>query len=351
MNSVAFSSEKHAPVLQPAKKQGETYNLALGYLRAFLVVLVLAHHAVLAYHPFAPPAPATLTAQPRWWQAFPVVDSQRWTGFSVLVGFNDVFFMSLLFFLSGLFVLGSLQRKGTGTFLRDRLLKLGLPFIVATAVVAPLAYFPTYLQTGAHGGLSGFWTQWFALGNWPSGPAWFIWLLLVFDCLAAALFVLWPRWAESIGGFISVISRRPITFFSLLIALSASAYIPMALAFNPLRWTAFGPFAFQTSRILHYLLYFLIAVVIGAYGIERGLLAPEGKLARRWPLWVLRALFAFGLASAVTIAAFSHPTSAIWGAAADFTFVLSRFWQSFCVSQGRTCRCLIAFARTPMGCT
>ncbi len=80
------------------------YNVAIGYLRAFITVLVVAHHAALAYHPFAPPSPATLVAQPRWWQAFPVVDSQRWSGFGWLVGFNDVFFMSLMFFLSGLFV-------------------------------------------------------------------------------------------------------------------------------------------------------------------------------------------------------------------------------------------------------
>lgn len=34
------------------------YNYAFGYLRAFIVVLVVAHHAALAYHPFAPPPPA-----------------------------------------------------------------------------------------------------------------------------------------------------------------------------------------------------------------------------------------------------------------------------------------------------
>jgi hypothetical protein len=62
----------------------------------------------LAYHPFAPPATASLVTHPRWWQAFPVVDSQRWSGFALFVGFNDAFFMSLMFFLSGLFVWRSL---------------------------------------------------------------------------------------------------------------------------------------------------------------------------------------------------------------------------------------------------
>jgi hypothetical protein len=63
-------------------KPASSYNLPIGYLRAFITVLVLGHHAVLAYHPFAPPVPASLVTQPRWWQAFPVVDSQRWSGFA-----------------------------------------------------------------------------------------------------------------------------------------------------------------------------------------------------------------------------------------------------------------------------
>src|SRR5262245_2264807 len=76
---------------------GPTYSVALGYLRAFVTLLVLAHHAVLAYHPYAPPPSAKFNAQPLMWTAFPIVDSQRWRGIDFFVGFNDSFFMSLMF--------------------------------------------------------------------------------------------------------------------------------------------------------------------------------------------------------------------------------------------------------------
>src|SRR6202008_3043859 len=132
------------------------------------------------------------------WMAFPVVDPQRWSGFTLFVGFNDIFFMSLMFFLSGLFVWKSLQRKGSRTFLRDRAFRLGLPFLVAAALLGPLAYYPTYLQTGQRG-FGVFWHQWFGLGNWPAGPVWFVWVLLAFDCVAAALFMLLPKWGETVG--------------------------------------------------------------------------------------------------------------------------------------------------------
>ena len=72
-----------------------SYNLPIGYLRTFVTVLVLAHHSVLAYHPFARSVPSSLVTPPRW-QGFPVVDTQRWTGFSLFAGLNDVFFMCVV---------------------------------------------------------------------------------------------------------------------------------------------------------------------------------------------------------------------------------------------------------------
>jgi peptidoglycan/LPS O-acetylase OafA/YrhL len=97
------------------------------------------------------------------------------------------------------------------------------------------------------------------------------------------------------------VGRKPAVFFAALLAISALAYIPMALHFTSLAWTAFGPFAFQTSRILHYLCYFLIGAGVGMGGVEGGLLAPDGKLARRWLLWVAAALGAFVAATAMTL--------------------------------------------------
>ena len=316
---------------------------AISYLRAFVTLLVLGHHAALAYHPFGPPAPpASLLAQPRWWPAFPILDSQRWTGFAAFVGFNDIFFMALMFFLSGLFVWHSLERKGAGQFVRDRALRLGIPFLVAAALIAPLAYYPTYLQTGASG-VAGFWTQWSALGNWPAGPAWFVWVLLAFDIVAAGLMMLKPSWGTSIGQLSAGSEQHPIRFFGSLVALSAAAYVPLAVIFNPLAWAAFGPFFFQTSRILHYFVYFLLGAGVGAYGLQRGLLASGGKLARRWLFWSIAAFFAFAIASGIGIATITaHPGSRLWEIMSDLTFALSCAASSFAFLA-----VFVHFAQTP----
>jgi hypothetical protein len=291
---------------EPASLSSSGDNLPVGYLRAFITALVVAHHAVIAYNPFIPKAsPGPLNGPSQWWRAFPVIDSQRWAGFSLFNSFNDIFFMALMFFLSGLFVHASLGRKGSGAFLRGRALRLGLPFVVAAGVVAPLAYYPAYLQGGGEG-LAGFWRQWRSLDGWPAGPAWFVWVLLAFGAAAAGLFQLFPRWTEALGRAASCARSHPTAFFALLVGVSAVAYVPMALLFTPFAWASFGPFTFQTSRLLFYFVYFLAGVGVGAWGLERGLLAADGRLARRWGLWSTACLTVFVLTMIVVVAAISQ---------------------------------------------
>src|SRR5262249_27783711 len=115
-------------------------------------------------------------------------------------------------------------------------------------------------------------------------------------------------------------------FLGYLIGISAAVYIPLAMKFNPLAWTQVGPFAFQTSRILHYLVYFLMGIAVGAYGIERGVLASGGKLARRWLPWSVAAILVFLATSALVIMMVTTPakaTSPLWQAVADLMFTIT----------------------------
>jgi hypothetical protein len=310
-----------------SRPQGGGRNIPLSSLRTFLTLLVVAHHAALAYHPYAPPPAASLTAPPRFWLAFPIVDPQRWARADLLVGFNDVFFMSLLFFVSGVFAWPSLVRRGPGGFARERALRLGVPFLVSMALLAPLAYAATYVATGASDGVAGFLRQWLSLGVWPAGPAWFLWVLLAFGLVASALYAVAPGWGDSLGRLSGRLARYPIAYAALLITASAIAYLPMAALFTPEHWTMAGPFAFQTSRLFHYAVYFFAGAALGAYGLDQGLLARDGKLARRWPLWVTAAILAFAFAIVMFLIIISTlgkggpgPVLATVG---NFSFVLS----------------------------
>jgi len=80
----------------------------------------------------------------------------------------------------------------------------------------------------------------------------------------------------------------------------------MALIFTSFAWASFGPFVFQTSRLLFYFVYFLAGVGVGAWGLERGLLAADGQLARRWGRWSAACLTVFVLTLIVVVAAISQ---------------------------------------------
>ena len=110
-------SKGQAAKSEPKNISGLQRNAALGYLKAFIIVLVVAHHAAIVFHLIAPPPTSSLVTHPRLWGAFPVVDGQHSMITTLFTSFNETFFMSLMFFLSGLFVWKSLQRKGRFIFL------------------------------------------------------------------------------------------------------------------------------------------------------------------------------------------------------------------------------------------
>jgi peptidoglycan/LPS O-acetylase OafA/YrhL len=309
-------------------------NVPIGYLRAFVTVLVVAHHSLIAYHPDAP-APAQSWNSPLLlWSAFPVVDAQRVPGFALLIALNDVFFMSLMFFISGLFVWSSLTRKGAFGFLRDRVVRLGLPFAVAASVLAPLAYYPSYLQSGGNPELASFWAKWLALPAWPAGPAWFVWLLLAFGILAALLYVLAPRFGAALARLSANAGARPAAYVLGLILVSALAYLAMNLYLGYDAWVHWGPFFVQAGRVVHYAVYFFAGIGVGAFGIEQGLLDRGGKLARRWWLWLPGSLIAFAALTAAFLTAlgmkFQPP--ALWTPALCLLFAVACAMLSFALT-------------------
>ncbi len=264
------------------------HNLALDRLRIFLTLLVVAHHSALAYVRFGHFDP-----QHYLWSTAPVVDSHQWLALDVFVLFNDSFFMALMFFLSGLFVWPSLTRKGSGQFMKDRVLRLGAPFAAAVFVLMPLAHYPSFRLTGSDVHFGSFWWDTLTIGPWPGGPAWFVWVLLAFDAVAAGVWRLTPSAIVPLRRLAAGTRERPIGSFAILLGLSAIAYSAMALPFGTARWLTFGPFAVQASRVLFYAVYFVFGVAIGAGGIEKSFLSSKGALSRRWVIWVAGGLASF----------------------------------------------------------
>jgi surface polysaccharide O-acyltransferase-like enzyme len=283
-------------MLQKTDKGGQTVMVAerivaLDRARTFITLLVVLYHSVLNYTHFGGG------------------DRMRWLGFDLVALFSDSFFMACMFFISGLFVHDSLARGGATNFLAGRTRRLGLPFLISIFVVTPIAYYPSFLRYHSQGiadfNFFHFWRHMLTIGPWPSGSAWFLWVLLALDAIAALLWAVSPRGINGLGRLIYGLRDRPVTALVAFLIFSVIVYLPMRLIFGASSWLVPGhyPLPIQTSRILLYAGYFLTGIAVGAANLKTGMLAENGPLARRWGAW---AGFAFASYVLILLLVYAH---------------------------------------------
>ena len=99
---------------------------------------------------------------------------------------NQAFFMGMFFFISAYFTVASLKRKSTGRFLKDRLVRLGIPLVVFYFFLSPLTNFIHYYFI-KHEAVTfvGFLTD---SRSWGFGPMWFVETLLIFTLIYLLFF-------------------------------------------------------------------------------------------------------------------------------------------------------------------
>jgi hypothetical protein len=311
-------------------------SLALANVRGFTIFVIVTFHSLFAYMAYNP-AP-----HPRYYPPPLISDSSRWIGFDLICASQYVYMMQFMFLLSGLFVWPSLVRRGAVAFVRRRVVRLGIPFVLGVYLMMPLAHVPIYLLNNVAPTWSGFWTEWLALDFWPSGHLWFLWCLLVLDISAAALCVFVPGAAGYVRRLSALGKQEPMRYLSILVTASAVAYVPLSAIYEPWEWVHWGPFGFQPSFVLLYIVYFYAGIGVGVFGIDKSFFSAAGrKFAHTWARWLMISLLGFIAwitATAVSAGAESSFTSILQGtaslgfsvasAAACFTLaaIFLRYW-------------------------
>ena len=305
-------------------------SIAIDNLRGVVVLIVIAVHTVLAYAVYAVRTPWPFNMAPYPWRTFPIIDSHTFLGFDIFCAWANVFLMPLFFLVSGFFVWKSLERNGARRFVARRFMRLFPPFILGIAAIMPIAIYPAYAERTAHPHILDYLQQLRALPFWPDGPMWFLFVLLVFDAAAAVLHA-WFSGARSVVARLSLSAQRaPKRFLLAFFVLSALAYIPLGTIFGPMRWFQWGPFSFQLNFIALYVVYFGAGAVVGAAGVERGILNPD--LARQWKKWVVAALGFFVVWLLVSAKTFTKTApSTGWMLADAIALVPACFASSLCV--------------------
>jgi hypothetical protein len=152
--------------------------LYIDNLRILLTILVILHHLAIGYgasgnNPYVERGEMS------------TVSTILMTLFVVI---NQSFFMGFFFMISSYFTPGSYDRKGPGSYVLDRLKRLGIPLLFYIVVIDPLL---SYVLSRHYGYRGSFWeyvSQY--LGYYDRlgvGPLWFVAALLVFSLV----YVLW----------------------------------------------------------------------------------------------------------------------------------------------------------------
>jgi glucans biosynthesis protein C len=112
------------PAIQPMTPPASARLDYLDATRAFALVLGVVFHASLSFVPFF-----------MGWAVQDISTSQLAANFLLV---SHSFRMALFFLLAGFFSQGMLQRRGLGTFLRSRVVRIGMPFAAGWFLLRPL---------------------------------------------------------------------------------------------------------------------------------------------------------------------------------------------------------------------
>ena len=284
--------------LGAANAQTQTRFAYIDNLRIYLTLLVIFHHAAIAYG-----------GAGDWGVKDVVTDEVSPILLAIFNGVNQAYFMAAFFLLAGYFTPGALARKGGKQFLLDRLLRLGLPLLVYTTLILNLN---GYLLDRFY-----FHTAYRVRIGYAPGHLWFLQALLLFAvCYWLITLVVGVQEKGEPRPFPT--DRQWWGWISLLAVLTFA----VRLAFPVGVWVL----GVQPGHFVHYIFAFSAGILAYRYGWLEAL----GKAqARRWGIGVLIGLPLFVLMG-VLAGALDDPTvldrfMGGWG----WEALMYALWESF----------------------
>ena len=228
----------------------------LDNFRAVVIFFVIVLHASMSYMAFAP----------EWWY---VIDPQSSLFFTAVVLLVDVPIMLILFFIAGYFAFPSLSKRGPAQFLKDKFVRIGLPWLFGVLVLAPPITYMVYFSRDIPVSLMEFWRNDFWGPLYQQSVYWFLGILFLFFVLLSLVYVL--------SAHLRAVQQKIVqpTWFLLVgfILLMTAGFLTMNFFFPLDTWSnANRIFVFQPLRTPLYIGYF----VLGLYAYQAGWFTDNG---------------------------------------------------------------------------
>ena len=269
----------------PAKATSSSRLVFVDNLKVALIILVVLDHLAIMY---------TGNTRGFYYVEPPFPDLLAFFVLLIFQLFNQAYFMGLFFLISGYFTPGSFDRKGAKFYLKDRLLRLGIPTLLFMFILSPIAFIGIYQMPEKLTHI----TTPFTWQQYPTligiGPMWFAVMLLIFECGYIAWRMAAKRWATHVAGNSVLPQFRVIFAFILLLALT-SYLVRIVL---PIGKQVLGSFP-TLGYFPQYLSFFLIGIVAARNNWLRTLPGSMGK--RGFWLALLATLILFPVAFSSSI--------------------------------------------------
>ncbi len=213
-------------------------------LRGIIIVMVILLHTSLCYMAYAP----------EWWY---VLDPDRSLLFTCIVLLLDVFIMPAMFFISGYFTFSSLRRKGTSLFIRDKVWRIALPWVMGVFLMVPPLAYMIYFSRSIPLPYLDFLTGDFLGKAYQQAHYWFLGVLLGFIIVVTVISKLFPALLKKPDN-----GKVPGLFFHTgFIVLTTLFFLGADQFFSLDAWIHPGyVFVFQPVRIAGLFVWFLLGI-------------------------------------------------------------------------------------------
>jgi peptidoglycan/LPS O-acetylase OafA/YrhL len=319
-NSTVQTAAAVPPTLRGAPAPSR--ELYIDRLRVVLTALVILHHTAITYgaiggwfynelKPSAAPSSLLLT---------------------LFCATNQAYFMGFFFLLAGYFTPPSLERKGYGRFLADRLLRLGLPLLGFVLILAPL----TVAMVDACEG-KGFGSTLAYLWNHAvliNGPLWFAQALLIFS-IGYCIY----RWLAGVALTAAVRTTKPVPSGWWWLA-GAIAVALGSLAIRQLVPAGVNVLGLQLGFFSSYVFLFVVGIAAWRHDWLRRL---EWHNARPWVIGLLLSWPALLVGIRIADRIYG-PGKSNFGGGLSWPAILYALWEPF-VAWGLIAAWLLMFRR------
>ena len=287
----------------------------LDNLRYFSVLCVIILHA----------SPAYIIRTSAWW---PVIDPDNTLIANILAAFFDAFAMPLLFYIAGFFAIPTIQKKGITLFLKGKLKRLGIPWIICILTINPFTLLIAHYLRNKLTLATSFGDLWlsyiqhftkftFRIRSWWSDPVpqyfqgymWFLSMLFVFFLIFALIYKVKRNWFTTINesckpANASISKTLQFLFLAGFLTFFLSeiliVFLITPVTREPEAWVSLSGFIeLQPSRLFLHIIYFGMGILTyKRKWIERAIF-PGHLIA--WAISFFILLFSFYYANSLYI--------------------------------------------------